>query len=59
MQWTISPVLNDMIFMSSLVNVYNKKKNVDVLFSAHDAFLGKLSSGTFIFKILESQYKRL
>jgi hypothetical protein len=41
--------------MSSLVNVLNK--NVDVLFSARDAFLEKPSSVASIFKILESHIK--
>jgi hypothetical protein len=49
------PFIKDLIIMSSLVNVLNK--NVDVLFSARDAFLEKPSSVASIFKILESHIK--
>jgi len=33
----------------------NKNKNVDIKFSAHDAFLKQPSSGTLKAKIFESQ----
>ena len=45
------------VFKCLVVEQINKKKkkNVDIKFSAHDAFLGKPSSGMIKIKRLESQ----